>query len=101
MDWLERFIQEHTIIVGAVMAFFTSFVRLWRSSNGFMDKILDSLLCSSMTVGIFYTITFFKPCPDTLAIAIGSFVGYLGTEKVKEIILKKFTTEDKKNNEDK
>ena len=65
-------------------------IRLWRKSNSFIDKLLDSLLCSIMTVGIFYGIQAVHSIPENVAIAIGSCVGYLGTEKMKELILKHF-----------
>ena len=89
-DLIQKFIEEHQLLFGSVLAFFTSMIRLWRKSNSFVDKLLDSLLCSIMTVGIFYTVQTIHSCPDTIAIAIGSCVGYLGTEKVKELILKHF-----------
>ena len=43
-----------------------------------------------MTVGIFYGIQAVHSIPENVAIAIGSAVGYLGTEKIKEIILAHF-----------
>lgn len=93
LDLIEKFLNEHALISGSFLAFFTSMIRLWRKSNSFFDKLLDSLLCSTMTVGLFYAIQIVHSCPDTVAIAIGSCVGYLGTEKIKEIILRKFDKE--------
>lgn len=89
-DLIEKFIEAHQVFCGSVLAFFTSMIRLWRKSNSFVDKLLDSLLCSIMTVGIFYTVQTLYSCPETIAIAIGSCVGYLGTEKIKELLLKHF-----------
>ena len=78
-DLIEKFIEAHQLFCGSVLAFFTSMIRLWRKSNSFI------LLCSIMTVGIYYTVQALYSCPETIAIAIGS-----GTEKMKELILKHF-----------
>lgn len=48
---------------------------------------MDSLLCSSLTYGIYYGISSVYSIPESASIAIGSFVGYLGTEEVKRLIL--------------
>ena len=61
-------------------------IRVWRKSNSLVDKVLDSFLCSIMTVGIFYGIQAVHAInPENVAIAIGSAVGYLGTEKSKRL----------------
>ena len=89
-DLIEKFINEHQIFSGGCLAFITSMIRVWRKSNSLVDKVLDSFLCSIMTVGIFYGIQAVHSIPENVAIAIGSAVGYLGTEKIKEIILAHF-----------
>lgn len=89
-DLIEKFINDHQVLCGSYLAFVTSMIRAWRKSNSLVDKILDSFLCSIMTVGIFYGIQAVHSVPENIAIAIGSAVGYLGTEKIKEIILAYF-----------
>ena len=90
-DLIEKFINDHQVFCGGVLAFITSMIRVWRKSNSLVDKVLDSFLCSIMTVGIFYGIqAVHSSIPENVAIAIGSAVGYLGTEKIKEIILTHF-----------
>ena len=89
-DLIEKFINDHQVFCGSYLAFVTSMIRAWRKSNSLVDKILDSFLCSIMTVGIFYGIQAVYSVPENVAIAIGSAVGYLGTEKIKEIILAHF-----------
>ena len=45
----------------------------------------------SLTTGIFYGldyITPLQPLQPKVALCIGSFVGYLGTEQIKEMILR-------------
>lgn len=89
-DLIEKFINDHQVFCGGCLAFITSMIRVWRKSNSLVDKVLDSFLCSIMTVGIFYGIQAVHAIPENVAIAIGSAVGYLGTEKIKEIILAHF-----------
>ena len=90
-DLIEKFINDHQIFSGGCLAFhqifsggclafITSMIRVWRKSNSLVDKVLDSFLCSIMTVGIFYGIQAVHAIPENVAIAIGSAVGYLGTE---------------------
>lgn len=89
-DLIEKFINEHQVFCGGCLAFITSMIRVWRKANSLVDKVLDSFLCSIMTVGVFYGIQAVHAIPENVAIAIGSAVGYLGTEKIKEIILAHF-----------
>lgn len=87
---LEHYLNQHIILIGGAMAFITSMVHLWNKPKSCISKIMDSLLCSSLTVGIFYGISSIYNIPESASIAIGSFVGYLGTEEVKRLILKRF-----------
>ena len=84
---LDHYLNQHIILIGGVaMAFITSMIHLWNQPKSCIGKIMDSLLCSSLTVGIFYGISSVYSIPESASIAIGSFVGYLGTEEVKRII---------------
>lgn len=87
---LEHYLNQHIVMLGGAIAFFTSMVHLWNRPKSCVGKIMDSLLCSSLTVGIFYGISSIYNIPESASIAIGSFVGYLGTEEVKRLILKRF-----------
>lgn len=85
---LEHYLNQHIIlIIGGAMAFITSMIHLWNQPKSCISKIMDSLLCSSLTVGIYYGISSVYNIPESASIAIGSFVGYLGTEEVKRLIL--------------
>lgn len=84
---LDHYLNQHIILIGGVaMAFITSMIHLWNQPKSCIGKIMDSLLCSSLTVGIFYGISSVYSIPESASIAIGSFVGYLGTGEVKRII---------------
>lgn len=96
---IENWFNNHMIVAGGVLAFVTSILRVWNTQKTFSTKLLDSLLCMSMTVGLFYGINYFHEIPQNVALCIGSVVGYLGTEQVKDLILRKFDGEQ--NNESK
>lgn len=88
MHHIEIFLQEHPVIAGTILAFITSLLRLWNKSQSWCNKIIDSMLCMSLTVGIFYGLNYITPLDPNVALCIGSFVGYLGTEQIKEMILR-------------
>ena len=93
MNWynlVENWLSEHIVMAGAMLAFITSLLRTWRQETSIKSKLLDSLLCMSITLGIYYTVTSFYQLPDVIAVGIGSFVGYFGTEQVKQVILNRF-----------
>lgn len=84
---LDHYLNQHIILIGGAMAFITSMIHLWDKPKSCISKIMDSLLCSSLTYGIYYGISSVYSIPESACIAIGSFVGYLGTEEVKRLIL--------------
>ena len=88
MHFLDQFFREHPVIAGAFLAFVTSMLRLANRSGSITNKLIDSALCMSLTTGIFYGLNYFSPLDPKVALCIGSFVGYLGTEQIKEIILR-------------
>lgn len=88
MHFLDQFFREHPVIAGALLAFVTSMLRLANRSGSWCNKLIDSALCMSLTTGIFYGLNYFSPVDPKVALCIGSFVGYLGTEQIKEMILR-------------
>lgn len=88
MHYIEQFLQDHPIIAGALLAFVTSLLRLWNRQGSWCNKLIDSALCMSLTTGIFYGLDYITPLQPKVALCIGSFVGYLGTEQIKEMILR-------------
>lgn len=108
MHFLDQFFREHPVIAGALLAFVTSMLRLANRSGSWANKLIDSALCMSLTTGIFYGLNYFSPVDPKVALCIGSFVGYLGTEQIKEMILRAIdvkthgvlSVQDKQQNED-
>lgn len=88
MHFIEQFLREHPVLTGALLAFVTSLLRLWNRQGSWSNKLIDSALCMSLTTGIFYGLNYFSPLDPKVALCIGSFVGYLGTEQIKEMILR-------------
>lgn len=88
MHFLDQFFREHPVIAGALLAFVTSMLRLANRHGSWANKLIDSALCMSLTTGIFYGLDFITPLEPKVALCIGSFVGYLGTEQIKEMILR-------------
>lgn len=88
MHYIEQFLREHPVLSGALLAFVTSLLRLWNRQGSWCNKLIDSALCMSLTTGIYYGLNYFSPLDPKVALCIGSFVGYLGTEQIKEMILR-------------
>ena len=88
MHYIEQFLREHPVLSGALLAFVTSLLRLWNRQGSWANKLIDSALCMSLTTGIFYGLNYITPLQPKVALCIGSFVGYLGTEQIKEMILR-------------
>lgn len=89
MQKFEQFLAEHMVLFGAVLAFATSMLRLAFVRRSFLSKLVESAICASVTIGVFYGLCAFYPVAENVAVAIGSAVGYLGTDKIKEIIMKR------------
>jgi Phage holin family (Lysis protein S). len=97
-DYAIDFLNKYgSTIMGLILAFFMA---LWRTAkdNGKADW-LESFMCAGLTLGISSALSYFS-MPETLAVGIGAFVGYLGTHKVSRIISKKIDTEESKNEND-
>lgn len=94
MHKIEQFFAEHMVLVGAVLAFATSMLRLAFVKKSFLSKLIESAICASVTVGVFYGLAAIYPIAENVALAIGSAVGYLGTDKIKELIMQKIEGKD-------
>lgn len=97
---MHKFFAEHMVITGAVLAFGTSMMRLAFVRRSFWSKLVESLICSSVTVGVFYGLAAIYPIDENVALAIGSAVGYLGTDKIKDLIMQKIESKNGGKHED-
>lgn len=99
MQKIEEFFAEHMVLTGAILAFATSMLRLAFIRRSFASKLIESAICASVTVGVFYGLNAFYPVAENVALAIGSAVGYLGTDKIKDIIIKKVEGRNESNSQ--
>lgn len=93
LEWLE----SHMIVAGVLVAFIVSLLRTWNDKTSLTHKIGESLLCSFLTSGMYYLINHLYACPETLSVTIGCFIGYLGTEQIKELLLKRILKREEQN----
>ena len=82
--WLS---ENYAVVTGAVFAFVIAFLQ---KKGDFMNKLTGAFLCSLFSTGLYYgLISFFPSCPQSAAVAIGSFVGFYGVDECKKLILDK------------
>lgn len=88
MDKILNWISEnYSVLTGAVFAFVIAFIQ---KKGDIMDKLTGAFLCSLFSTGLFYgLVSIFPNCPQSAAVALGSFVGFYGVDECKELILNK------------
>lgn len=79
--------ELYLLLIGAVLAFVTSFFKLCKVKKSFIVKLSDSLICSLISLSTYFLIKQFHPIDPEFAIAIGSWIGYLGVDGIKTILL--------------
>lgn len=79
--------ELYLLLIGAVLAFVTSFFRLCKVKKSFFVKLSDSLICSLISLSTYFLIKQFYAITPEFAIAIGSWIGYLGVDGIKIILL--------------
>ena len=85
--------ELYLLLIGAVLAFVTSFFKLCKVRKSFFVKLSDSLICSLISLSTYFLIKQFHPIEPEFAIAIGSWVGYLGVDGIKTILLDRWRKE--------
>lgn len=89
MDLLNNIIKwfnEHILISSMLLSFISCFVRM--KGDTIINKLSQGFLCSTLTVGIYFLLINFFTVNENICLAIGSLVGYIGTEQIKEWIYK-------------
>lgn len=79
--------ELYLLLIGAVLAFVTSFFKLCKVKKSFFVKLSDSLICSLISLSTYFLIKQFHPIDPEFAIAIGSWIGYLGVDGIKTLLL--------------
>lgn len=84
---IANFISSHSeVITGGVFCFLISVLSAKKGT--IMNRIVGGILCSLFSTGLYYGIlSVFPTVPAYSAVAIGSFVGFVGVDECKRLIL--------------
>lgn len=98
---LDMINSNSEVITGGFFAFIIAVIT--RKGN-LMDRLAGGILCALFSTGLYFGIlSVFPTMPAYSAVAIGSFVGFVGVDECKRIILdkvKSFVQTRKNNNEE-
>lgn len=86
-----KIICESPALLAAItaMARFLFYFYTGKSKDSFQVAVIDAFLCAVLTIGIKPVMEFFNfPIPENADIAIAVFIGYLGTETIRMLIIK-------------
>ncbi len=100
MNWYEKIIEwfnGHFISAAILLAFVIAILRT--KGQPFWSRVTEGLLCSCLTIGIYYGVISLYDANQYISLAIGSFVGYIGTDKIKELLLNRITAKLNSNEE--
>lgn len=89
---IAEYMEKHYILGGFILAAVVCFLRTHRKSV--INRISDSLLCGAVSTGLSYGIISVCSVNVYICFFIGTTVGYLGTEEIKRILLRRFLNED-------
>lgn len=91
MSWL----GDATVVHAGVMAFVLSYLRATYDGREkrWQRRLLEASICACIAVSGWGIVKLFE-WPDAMAVAIGCFIGYLGVDKLREIILIKLHKAD-------
>lgn len=96
MKYLESFLvylEENAIyfvflVGGAVFSFVTAVLRsVGHTRKHFIVRLSESLICSCVSTGIAICLVSLLGLPDIVAIPVGVFVGFFGTDLVRAFVV--------------
>lgn len=84
---IEAINNNSEVITGGFFAFL---IAVLTRKGDLMDRIAGGVLCALFSTGLYFGIlSVFPTMPAYSAVAIGSFVGFVGVDECKRIILDK------------
>lgn len=92
LSMISDYMEKHYIVSSFLLAVIVCFLRKNRKS--FINRISDSLLCGAVSTGLSYGIISLCDVNIYICYFIGTSVGYLGTEEIKRILLRRLLNED-------
>ena len=79
---------QATVLHASLLAFVLSYMRAAydEKEKRWQRRLLEASICACLALGSWGVIKLFQ-WPDAMAVVIGSFIGYLGVDQLREIIL--------------
>ena len=102
IEKLTEFFNNHSDVITG--GFFAFLIAVLTGKGQIMERITGGILCALFSTGLYYgLLSIFPTIPTYSAVAIGSFVGFVGVDECKRIILEKiiagFKVKNKKSDE--
>ena len=82
---ISDYLEQHYILGSFVLAAVVCMLR--KRSTNITSRVMDSLLCGSVSTGLSYGIISILDINVYICFFVGTSVGYLGTEEIKRILL--------------
>lgn len=81
-------LRDATVIHAGLMAFALSYMRAMydEREKRYQRRLLEAMICACLATSSWGLIKLLE-WPDVMAVAVGGFIGYLGVDKLREIIL--------------
>ncbi|WP_038342183.1 phage holin family protein [Acinetobacter sp. A47] len=94
LDNFTLFLTEYgETLIGFILAFLMALFRT-AQKNGKAD-LAEAFMCSGLTLGA-SSILGWLQLPQSFAVGLGAFIGYMGTNYVREEIVKRFSKDNQK-----
>lgn len=87
LDWIKEHIPFVYMGIGCVCGWCMAMLRSGGfTTRDFRSRVADATMCSMLTSALCYISTVYFHLDDRLAIPIGTFVGFLGTDFIRIVI---------------
>lgn len=81
-------LRDATVLHAGLMAFALSYMRAMYDEHEkrWQRRLLEAMICACLATSSWGLIKLLE-WPDVMAVAVGGFIGYLGVDKLRELIL--------------
>ena len=84
VDWLKEHIPLVYMAIGCLCGWCMAMLRSGGfSTRNFRSRVADATMCSMLTSALCYVSTVYFHFDDRMAIPIGTFIGFLGTDFIR------------------
>jgi len=84
---IKEFIYGDSILLGVFISFFMAVIRTIYSGGGFLEMILEGIMCGCLTL-VSVSVMNFVGMSNQLTISVGGFIGFMGVKKISDWINK-------------